>query len=78
MIAEIYGPTGRIHYRRPVGDPLIDEALATQGYAVVYVERETIERRGICSWCGGSGIEERRVAGSDKSDDPCRYCGDPS
>lgn len=34
MIAEIIGPSGRVHYRRPVDDPMIDEARATPGYRV--------------------------------------------
>jgi hypothetical protein len=75
MIAEIYGPSGRIHYRRPPGDALVDEALRTPGYAVAYVEIETREQAGVCSWCGGSGAEEARVADADKVDQPCRFCG---
>lgn len=43
MIAEIIGPNGRIHYRRPPNDPLCDEARNTPGYSVRVVERETIE-----------------------------------
>ncbi len=43
MIAEIIGPSGRVHYRRPAGDPLIAEALRTPGYSVRYVEKETVE-----------------------------------
>ncbi len=43
MIAEIIGPSGRIHYRRPPGDPLVEEARNTPGYSVRLVERETIE-----------------------------------
>lgn len=76
MIAEIYGPTGRIHYRRPVGDPLIAEALQTPGYSVNYVTIETREQPGVCSWCGGSQIEMMRIADGDKIDKPCRYCGE--
>jgi hypothetical protein len=76
VIAEIYGPKGRIHYRRPVGDPLIKEAMITPGYAVLYVTRETQERTGVCTWCGGTRVEEVRIAYSDKIDKPCRYCGD--
>ncbi len=75
MLVEIYGPSGRIHYRRPVGDPLVEEAIRTPGYAAVYVERETVETPGVCTWCGGSGIEEERLADCDKRDHPCRYCG---
>lgn len=43
MIAEIIGPSGRIHYRRPPDDPLVDEARATPGYSVRLVEVETVE-----------------------------------
>ena len=43
MIAEIVGPSGRVHYRRPTGDPLVSEALRTPGYSVRYVESETVE-----------------------------------
>lgn len=43
MIAEIIGPNGRVHYRRPPDDPLVDEARQTPGYSVRLVERETIE-----------------------------------
>lgn len=34
MIAEIIGPSGRVHYRRPSGDPLVQEARQTLGYSV--------------------------------------------
>lgn len=34
MIAEIIGPNGRIHYRRPENDPLVTEARNTPGYSV--------------------------------------------
>lgn len=44
MIAEILGPSGRIHYRRPVDDPMVDEARRTPGYTVRFVEDETIEQ----------------------------------
>lgn len=43
LIAEIVGPSGRVHYRRPVGDSLIGEALRTPGYRVRYVTSETVE-----------------------------------
>lgn len=43
LIAEIVGPSGRVHYRRPAGDPLVDEAQRTPGYTVRLVERETVE-----------------------------------
>ncbi len=51
MIAEILGPSGRVHYRRPFGDPLIKEAAKTKGYVVRYVERETVEE--TCQHCHG-------------------------
>lgn len=31
---EIVGPSGAVHYRRPAGHPLIEEARATPGYSV--------------------------------------------
>ena len=34
MTAEIIGPDGKVHYRRPVDHPDIDEALDTPGYGV--------------------------------------------
>lgn len=43
MIAEIIGPSGRVHYRRPADDPLVDEARAMPGYSVRLVEVETVE-----------------------------------
>lgn len=43
MIAEIIGPDGRVHYRRPYGDPMVDEALKTPGYSVRIVDVETVE-----------------------------------
>lgn len=44
MIAEILGPSGRVHYRRPPNHPLVHEALNTPGYSVRLVESETWER----------------------------------
>ena len=44
-IAEIIGPSGRVHYRRPAGDPLIVEAEQTLGYRVRFVWAETVEPR---------------------------------
>jgi len=32
---EIVGPDGKVHYRRPVGDPMGDEARARPGYRVI-------------------------------------------
>lgn len=43
MIAEIVGPSGRVHYRRPVDDPLVEQAKQTPGYSVRVVEKETVE-----------------------------------
>lgn len=43
MIAEIIGPSGRVHYRRPVDDPLVEEARKTPGYSVRFVKIETVE-----------------------------------
>lgn len=34
MIAEIIGPSGRVHYRRPPDDPMVEEARRTPGYSV--------------------------------------------
>lgn len=33
-IVQILGPSGAVHYTRPVTDPMIGEALKTPGYAV--------------------------------------------
>lgn len=43
LIAEIVGPSGRVHYRRPPDDPLVEQARHTPGYTVRLVEKETIE-----------------------------------
>jgi hypothetical protein len=43
--AEIFGTDGRVHYRRPLGDPLIAEAEQTPGYSVRVVTKETKSRR---------------------------------
>lgn len=43
MIAEIIGPSGRVHYRRPPDDKLVKEALQTPGYSVRFVPHETVE-----------------------------------
>ena len=43
MIAEILGPTGRVHYRRPVDDPLVEDAKKRPGYSVRFVEQETVD-----------------------------------
>jgi len=49
MIAEIVGPTGRVHYRRPLGDKLIAEAEATPGYSVrVVPENRHALSHGFC------------------------------
>lgn len=34
MIAEIIGPSGKVHYRRPENDPMVQEARQTPGYSV--------------------------------------------
>lgn len=44
-LAEIVGPSGRVHYRRPRGDALIEQAERTPGYSVRFVWAETIERQ---------------------------------
>lgn len=36
-IAEIFGPDGRVHYRRPPDDPMIEDARNTPGYSVRFV-----------------------------------------
>jgi hypothetical protein len=43
MIAEIVGPTGRVHYRRPIGDKLIAEAEGTPGYSVRIVREDSYD-----------------------------------
>jgi hypothetical protein len=48
-IAEIVGPDGRTHYRRPPNDPLVAEAQRTQGYSVRFVDKETQDRTYIIS-----------------------------
>lgn len=42
MIAEIIGPSGKVHYRRPVDDPLIEEAKRTPGYTVRFVPEKSV------------------------------------
>ena len=37
-IAEIIGPSGLVHYRRPPNDPMVQEARETPGYSVRLVE----------------------------------------
>lgn len=44
-LAEIIGPSGRVHYRRPLGDPLIDEAKQTLGYSVRIVPDDPLRAR---------------------------------
>lgn len=41
MIAEIIGPSGRVHYRRPLGDKMIAEAESTPGYSVRMVPEDS-------------------------------------
>lgn len=43
MIAEIIGPSGRVHYRRPTDDPMVAEARQTPGYSVRIVCAEDDE-----------------------------------
>jgi hypothetical protein len=45
MIAEIVGPDGRVHYRRPPDDPMVEQAKRLAGYSVRLVESETPEER---------------------------------
>lgn len=47
MIAEILGPSGKVHYRRPVGDPMIAEAERTPGYSVRIVPA-SVEFHDLC------------------------------
>lgn len=35
---EVIGPEGKVHYRRPDGDPIEQEALRTPGYSVRHVK----------------------------------------
>ena len=42
LIAEIVGPSERVHYRRPTDDAMVAEALMTPGYFVRIVAEETI------------------------------------
>lgn len=58
MIAEIVGPSGRVHYRRPVDDPLVIEALRTPGYTVRLAESETQER----AWDGSGALRHKDFA----------------
>jgi DNA-directed RNA polymerase subunit M/transcription elongation factor TFIIS len=75
MIAEIVGPSGRVHYRRPPGDPLVAEAEATPGYSVRFVETETVER--TCHACGGDKVVRRTRqtrTGPRESERKCPAC----
>ena len=45
MMAEIIGPDGRAHYRRPVDHIDVTEALVTPGYTVELVEANACERK---------------------------------
>lgn len=57
MIAEIIGPSGKVHYRRPENDPLVDEARKTPGYSVRLVEtREEKNDREIAAGIRCSGL----------------------
>jgi hypothetical protein len=44
--AEIIGTDGKVHYRRPLGDPLIAEAEKTPGYTVRII---TLEVPGVAA-----------------------------
>lgn len=65
-IAEIIGPSGRVHYRRPVDDPLVEEAKKTPGYSVRLVvicpncnDAASGEYEGpTCEVCRGYGYVE--------------------
>lgn len=37
-VAEIIGPSGTVHYRRPADDPMVEEARRTEGYSVRILE----------------------------------------
>lgn len=50
MIAEILGPDGRVHYRRPPDDPMVEEAKRLGGYSVRLVEAETVEFSRDVTW----------------------------
>ena len=50
-IAEIIGPSGAVHYRRPPNDPLVTEARATLGYSVRIVNLGPSEIDD-CPMCG--------------------------
>jgi hypothetical protein len=43
FIAEIVGPSGRVHYRRSPDDPLVADAGTVPGYSVRFVSAETME-----------------------------------
>lgn len=38
-VAEIIGPDGKVHYRRPPDHPDVEEARRTAGYSVRFVEK---------------------------------------
>lgn len=63
MIAEIVGPSGRVHYRRPPDDPLVEEAKRTPGYSVRLLQE--------CPVCEGSGFSGYGTG----YDDVCSECG---
>lgn len=54
MIAEIIGPSGRVHYRRQQNDPLVEEARRTPGYSVrmVALSHDEVARELLRSICG--------------------------
>jgi hypothetical protein len=73
VIAEIIGPSGRVHYRRPIGHPLIAEALKTPGYSVRYVERETVEPVKARDWQRKGRVMELVVEDAERR---IRFYGD--
>ncbi len=43
FVAEIVGPDGKVHYRRPPGHADVTEAMQTQGYTVRMVGKSDAE-----------------------------------
>lgn len=50
MIAEIIGPSGIVHYRRPADDPLVEEARHTPGYSVRMIECNCAKEHYLPVW----------------------------
>ena len=60
MIAEILGPDGKVHYRRPENDPMVEEARRTPGYSVRLVaESPVLTELEIAALCGGRNAAKR-------------------